>query len=150
MLLHSHAGILDIMACKTNKYTDHHVQDELIKLMAHSHLHRTAGDIKAVGYFAVEADEVTDSSNKEQVVVCFRWVDDKFEAHEDFVSLHKVDDITAATIVYVVTDTVCHMTLSLSMCRVQCCDEASNMKRVVSDLQKLEPRAFYLHCYPHS
>ena len=71
-----------------------------------------------------------------------RWVDDKFEAHEDFVGLHNVDDITAATIVHVVTDTVRRMTLSLY-------DGASNMKLVASDIQKLEPRALYLHCYGH-
>ena len=143
-------GMLDIMRRKTNKYTDHHIQDKLIKLLAHSHLRRIAADIKAVGCFAVEADEVTDSSNKEKVVVCIRWVDDKFEAHEDFVGLHNVDDITAATIVHVVTDTVRRMTLSLSMCRAQCYDGASNMKRVASDIQKLEPRALYLHFYGHS
>ena len=143
-------GMLEIMKRKTNKYTDHHIQDEVIKLLAHSHLRRIAADIKAAGYFAVEADEVTDSSNKEQVVVCIRWVNDKFEAHEDFVGLHHVDDITAATIVHVVTDTVRRMTLSMSMCRAQCYDGASNMKRVASDIQKLEPRALYLHCYGHS
>ena len=121
-------GMLDIMRRKTNKYTDHHIQDALIKLLAHSHLRRIAADIKAAGYFALQADEVSDSSNKEQVAVCIRWVDDKFEAHEDFVGLHYVDNITAATIVHVVTDTVCRMTLSLSMCRAQCYDVASNMK----------------------
>ena len=138
-------GMLDIMRCKTNKYTDHRIQDKLIKLLAHSHLRRIAGDIKAAGHFALEADEVTDCSNKEQVVVCLRWVDDKFEAHEDFVVLHNVDDITAVTIVYVITDTVCCMNLSLSMCRAQCNDGAFNMKRVAFDIQKLEPRALYLH-----
>ena len=93
---------------------------------------------------------MTDSSNKEQVVVCIRWVDDKFEVHEDYVCLHNVDDITAATIVHVVTDTVCHMTLSLSMCRAQCYNGASNMKRAASNIQELEPQALYLHCYAHS
>ena len=58
---------------------------------------------------------MTDSSNNEQVVVCIRWVDDKFEAHKDFVGLYNVDNITT-NIVHVVTDTVRHMTLSLLMC----------------------------------
>ena len=58
-------GMLDIISHKTNKYTDHHIQDKLIKLMGYSHLHRMAGDIKAAGYFAEEADKVTDSSHKE-------------------------------------------------------------------------------------
>ena len=71
-------------------------------------------------------------------------------AHEDFVGLHNVDDITAATIVHVITDTVCRMNFSLSMCRAQYYYGASDMKRVASDIQKLEPRALYLHCYGHS
>ena len=61
-------GMLDIMRRKTNRYTDHHMQDELIKLLAHSHLRRIAVDIKAAGYFALEADEVTDSSNKNKLL----------------------------------------------------------------------------------
>ena len=94
MQLHANddPGMLDIMRRKTNRYTDSHIQDELIKLLAHSHLHRIAADIKAAGYFALEVDEVMDSSNKEQVVVCIRWVDDKFEVHEDFVGLHNIGD----------------------------------------------------------
>ena len=60
------------MKRKTNKYTDHIIQDELIKYMALSHLRRIAADIKEARYFALEADEVTDSSNKEQLVVCLR------------------------------------------------------------------------------
>ena len=61
---------------------------------------------------------MTDSSNKEQVVVCIRWVGDK-KVHKDFVGLCNVDDITAATIVHVLTDTVHHLNLSLSLCRAQ-------------------------------
>ena len=93
-------GMLEIMKRKTNKYTDHHIQDEVIKLLAHSHLRRITADIKAAGYFAVEADEVTDSSNKEQVVVCIRWVDDKFEAHEDFVGLHACNYCICVSVQY--------------------------------------------------
>jgi len=66
--------------------------------------------------------------------VCFRWVDDNFETHEDFVGLQSVDDITAATILHVVTDAVCRMTLSLSMCRAQCYNGASNMKLTLNSL----------------
>ena len=35
------------------------------------------------------ADEVTDSSNREQVAICLQWIDEKFDAHEDFIGLHK-------------------------------------------------------------
>ena len=62
------------------------------------------------------------------VVVRIRWFDEKFEAHKDFVDIHNVNDITAATTVFVVADTVHCMTLLLLMCRAQCYDGASNMK----------------------
>jgi hypothetical protein len=42
------------------------------------------------------ADEVT---NKEQVVVCFRSVDDDFQPTEDFVGLHHVESINADVLV---------------------------------------------------
>ena len=142
--------ILDIMKRKTNKYTDHHIQNELLKILANRHLRRIAKDINEAGYFALESDEVTDSSNKEQVIVCFRWVDSKFVPHEDFIGLHFVDDITATTIVRVLKDTVLRMNLKMSMCRAQCYDGASNMKKAAADIKRLESRALYLHCYGHS
>lgn len=42
-------------------------------------------------------DETTDSS-KEQFVVCFQWVDDDLDVHEDFIGLHMVESIDAATL----------------------------------------------------
>ena len=39
-------GMLNIMRRKTNKYTDQHIQGELISVLAHSHFRRIAGDIK--------------------------------------------------------------------------------------------------------
>ena len=32
-------------------------------------------------------DETTYVSNQEQVVICFRWVDDALERHEEFIGL---------------------------------------------------------------
>lgn len=57
--------------------------------------------------FCIMADEVTNVSNKEQVVVCFRSVDDQFQPHEDFIGLHSVESIKADTLVKVLKDTIC-------------------------------------------
>ena len=64
---------------------------------------------------------MTDASNKnkEQVIVCLRWVDAQFELHEEFIGLHHVQDITTDTIVHVLKDTVLRMNLNMSMCRAQ-------------------------------
>ena len=44
-------------------------------------------------FFSLMADEVTDISNKEQVIVCFQAVDDDLNPHENFVGIHSVDSI---------------------------------------------------------
>ena len=74
-------GILDIMQRKTRKYTDHHIQNEFMQIIALNHLRKIAAMINEAGYFSLESDEVTDASNKEQVIVCLRWVDAGFDAH---------------------------------------------------------------------
>ena len=50
-------------------------------------------------YYTIMADEVTDSSNKEQFVVCLRWGDHDLVTHEELVGLYAVDNITSETLV---------------------------------------------------
>ena len=49
-------------------------------------------------YCTIMADEVTNSSNKEQFVVCLRWVDHDLITHEELVGLYAVDNITSETL----------------------------------------------------
>ncbi len=86
-----------------------------------------ATSIRQAKFFCVMADEVTDVSNKEQVVVCFRSVDAQFQPHEDFIGLHAVESIRADTLVEVIKDTMLRMELCISDCRGQCYDGAANM-----------------------
>ena len=127
-------NILDIMKQKTYKYTDHHIHDELMKIVACSHLSKIGDSIRDAGYFTLEADEVTDSSNKEELIICLRWVDNHFDPHEEFICLHDVDDTTADTIVCYLKDTVLRMNLLVSMCRAQCYDAASNMRKIAKEI----------------
>ena len=41
--------------------------------------------------YTIMAHEMTDASNREQVIVCLRWIDEQFEAREEFIGLRKVD-----------------------------------------------------------
>ena len=61
--------------------------------------------------FVIIADKVTDSSNKEQLVVCFRSVDDNFQPTEEFVGLHHVESINADALVGCLKDTMLRMNL---------------------------------------
>ena len=87
---------------------------------------------------------------KDQVIVWLRWVDAGFDAHEKFIGLHHVADITTDTIVRVLKDTVLQMNLNLSVCRGQCYDGAANMKKVAKRIQEIQPKALYLHCFEHT
>ena len=109
---------------------------------------------KKAKFFSLMADEVTDSSNKEQVIVCLRSVDENFAPHEDFLGNHAVESIKADILVGVLKDTMLRMNLRLSDCRGQCYDGAANMcgskSGVASQLMSEEPRATFMHCYGHA
>ena len=105
-------------------------------------------------FIFVMADEVTDSSNREQLVVCLRWVDENMDVQEDFLGLYQVPNIASDTIVKCLRDVLIRMNLSINNCRRQCYDGASNMKGhkkgVATQIFQEEGRALYTHCYGHS
>ncbi len=76
--------ITEWMAKKTDKYVSHDVQNELLKVMALSVLRKIAASIMQSDFFSIMCDECTDLSNKEQLVICTRWISsDQLEPHED-------------------------------------------------------------------
>ena len=100
------------------------------------------------------ADEVTDASNREQVVICLRRVDKLFDLHEEFIGLYKVDETSANTITNALSDVLWRMDLPVSKCCGQCYDGASNMSGIrqgtAAQFLLQEPRALYNHCYGHA
>ena len=83
---------------KTDKYSSPDVQNEMLKIMSLTVLTMIAHEIQCTPFYSIMADETTDASNNEQLVICFRWVDDNLQVHEDFVGLHFVESIAAPTI----------------------------------------------------
>ena len=64
------------------------------------------------------ADEVTDCSNKEQFVICVRWVNKGFDTHEVFVGIYNVDNGKADTLVTVKKDVLIRLNIPISNARV--------------------------------
>ena len=143
-------SINEILKRTKHKYTDHSIHDEFLKLMSMDHLRKISDDIVNAGYFTIECNEVTDSSNIKQVIVCLKWVDSTFEPHEDFIGLCSVDNITAESICEVLKDAVLRMKLDIAMCRAQCYDGAANMKKAAETIKSIEKRVLYLHSYGHT
>ena len=75
------------------------------------------------------ADEATDSSNNEQLALCHRWVDHNFEAHENFMGIHKVENIRSDTLVTVLKD-ILRLNMPLPNCYGKCYHRASNMTEI--------------------
>ena len=92
-------------------------------------------------------DETTDISNRKQVVVCIRWMDNSFEAHEEFITLEMTCRI-------VIKGVLNDHNLSVSKLRGQCYDGAATMAGAKAGVAKKlldeEPRAVYAHCYGHA
>ena len=59
---------------KTEKYTSHGIQNELLKLMAHQILRNLTDEMRA-SFYATICDEYSNISNKEQLTLCLRWVE---------------------------------------------------------------------------
>ena len=48
-------------------------------------LHGIASDIAESGYSSIMADESTDVSNSEQLVICIRWVDKEMTVCKEYI-----------------------------------------------------------------
>ena len=100
------------------------------------------------------ADEVTDCSNKEQFIICFRWVDKGFTTHEDFIGSYNVHKIKADTLVTVIKDVLMRLNIPLSNARGQCYYGAKNMcglkNRVSNKILSENPKALFTRCFGHA
>lgn len=139
---------------KTDKYTAPNIQNEILKVMALHVLRRIIAAIHSSSFLSIMIDETTDVSNKEQVVVCIRSVDDVLQVNEDFIGLHQVESTSATDLVAVIQDVLTRLNVSVNKLRGQCYDGASSMSGskggVAALIQQEQPRAVYTHCYGHA
>ena len=101
--------------------------------MASHILRDIARFIQQARYFAVMADEVSDSSNIERFIICFRRIDEDFQTYEDFIGLNHVASIQADVLVGGVKDAMLHMGLGGHNCH------ARLKQRLVQEQLVLEP-----------
>ncbi|XP_068233467.1 zinc finger MYM-type protein 1-like [Palaemon carinicauda] len=138
---------------KSDTYTFPEIQNEILQIVSLSIVRDIAKNVKE-NWFSIMADECTGVDNKEQLVICIRWVDNDLEVHEDLIGLHFLESIESDEIVKVLMDILLWMNISLKKCRGQCYDGASNMSGrksgVATQLENIESRALYIHCYGHS
>ena len=83
--------------------------------MAKMVLRDLTSSIQSAPFISIMIDETTDESNKEQVVIRFRWVDDELDVHEDFIGLYETESI--------IHDVLNRLNISITKLRGQCYDD---------------------------
>jgi len=138
---------------KQRKYTSPEIQNEIIKIMALNIQRQISAKIQDAVYYSIMADE-TDVSNKEQIVICIRWVDNNLVAHEDFIGLHPLHRTDANTITNLLKDILLRLNLCIDNARGQCYDGAAAMagakSGVATRFKEMNEKCLYTHCYGHA
>ena len=104
----------------------------MIEALALGVLREISANIQNASIYTILADASADVSNKEQVVVCIRWVDKELSVHEEFIGIKPVEWTCAEDIVKVLGETLKDMHLRIHESRGQCYDGASAMSGAIS------------------
>ena len=91
--------------------------------------------------------------NKEQFIICFRWVDKGFNTLEDFIGIYNVDNIKADTLVTTIKDVLIRLHIPLPNARGQCYDGAKNVCGIKNGISikilSEDPKVFFTNCFGH-
>ena len=96
-----------------DKHMSLNAQNEILQIMAIKVLHGIASDTAESGYYSIMADESTDASNIEQLVICICWVDKEMTVCKEYIGLMPVAQTNADTVVICIKDVLLHMNLRI-------------------------------------
>ena len=150
-ILKSHLSTANMKAT----YISKEVQNELIQLCGEEISNQIVKDIKTAKYFAIIADETSDSSHREQLCLCIRYVDEctNVTLKEDFEGFIGMDNVSAKSVSTQILALIKDLQLDIKNCVGQGYDGAATMSGHVSGVQvqirKEAPMAVYVHCASH-
>ena len=106
------------------------------------------------GFFSILVDGTTDSSSKEQLVLCVRYLDDKNCVNERFLGYEVMHDQTGKAIATVILKSLEGYGVDLSRLSGQGYDGCASMKGDVNGaqahvLKAVHKKALYTHCASH-
>ena len=144
-------------AGKNATYLSPSVQNDLIKICGEVISNSIVKDIKDAKYFTVLADETTDSSHKEQLCLCLRFVmkkEDGYVIREEFLQFQNATDLSGAGLAEQILSLVRQLGLDPLDMVGQGYDGAAAMSGHINGVQanvRVEaPHAVYVHCSSHS
>ena len=108
-------------------FTSPEIQKVIQRQLALAVTRTLAAEVSQAEYFAVIADETTDSTQKEQLSICLRFVSDTLQVEELFLGLYEARSATAEAIFQLIKDALIRLQLPVEKLRGQCYDGAANM-----------------------
>ena len=137
---------------KTNRFTSSAIQNEILEDMAILIPWPMVKNIKKSSYYSIMADKTTDIINKEQFVICIRWVDNDLNANEDLIGLHELSVTNEEVLAFILKDVVLRLGLDPEHLRGQCNGGCSTMmgknSGVVTTIKKeLNRNALAIYCH---
>ncbi|XP_078495463.1 zinc finger MYM-type protein 1-like [Ciona intestinalis] len=139
---------------RKTRFLSAEIQNEILESLALRVLRHEIHQVKAARLFSIISDETADVSNKEQVCICIRYVDDKFIIHESFIGLYETCETSSATLHKLIQSAITSVGLSFNDCRGQSYDGAANMSGHLSGVQarfkEMYPAMLYVHCSGHN
>ena len=76
-------------------------------------MRQISANIQKATFFTIMTDETADVSNKKQLVICIRWVDDCFVIHEDFIGMHPLERTNADQVVAILKNALLRINLNI-------------------------------------
>ncbi|XP_066943509.1 52 kDa repressor of the inhibitor of the protein kinase-like [Macrobrachium rosenbergii] len=135
------------------------IQNELIQLLSKETEKELTYAIKAAPFYSIMLDTTQDISKIDQMCEIYRYCSIEYDdngkpkalqINESFLGFHKVEGQSGAALSEQILQIIKQRGLSISRCRGQGYDGASNMKGIYKGVQKkitdVEPSAVYVHC----
>ena len=136
------------------KYLSPDVQNDLVSACGYQIRKKLVTEIEEAKYFAILADETTDTSTCEQVSICIRFVDASGKLREEFLGFVQASSTTGCNLANLLLSSLQSWGLDPAYMRGQGYDGAANMcgkfNGVRSIIQQKYPRAVYVHCQAHA
>ena len=131
------------------------IQNEILKDITLYILRSIVKNIKKSSCYSIMADEITDIINKEQFVICIRWVDNDLNANEDLIGLHELSVTNEETLAFILKDVALRLGLDPEHLRGQCNDGCSTMmgknSGVATTIKKeFNRNALAIYCHAHA
>ena len=131
------------------------IQNQIIDIIGDMIAECIIKEVKNAQFFSILADEASDISNKEQLSLVLRFVDENNEIREEFICfLHCDSGLSGESLAKLIMDKTHELGLSMDKCQGQGYDGAGSMagrvKGVAARISAIYKFAVYTHCFSHA